>query len=91
MYIVKGNWNTQLNFKSPNDEAFTKIISLKDKPEKSEQQYCFSFLQIKLNHINQDMLEYLPQTDVRFRPDIRAYENGDLELATSEKNRLEVS
>jgi hypothetical protein len=30
-------------------------------------------------------------TDVRFRPDIRAYENGDLDLATVEKNRIEVS
>ncbi len=28
-------------------------------------------------------------TDCRFRPDLRAYENGDLELAASEKHRLE--
>jgi hypothetical protein len=36
MYIIKGNWNSQLSFRSPNEETFTKIISFKEKPEKSE-------------------------------------------------------
>lgn len=31
----------------------------------------------------------LPPTDSRFRPDIRAIENGDFKLAAFEKNRLE--
>ena len=31
----------------------------------------------------------LPKTDSRFRPDMRAYENGVIDFAASEKNRLE--
>jgi hypothetical protein len=37
------------------------------------------------------MIEYLPKTDARFRPDIWAYEFGDLDLATGEKNWLETT
>ena len=32
------------------------------------------------------MLKFLPKTDSRFRPDLRAFENGDISLAASEKN-----
>lgn len=35
------------------------------------------------------MLATLPPTDCRLRPDIRAYEYGDLQLAASEKGRIE--
>lgn len=35
------------------------------------------------------MIDKLPLTDCRFRTDLRAYEYGDMELAASEKNRLE--
>ena len=35
------------------------------------------------------MISYLPPTDCRFRTDLRAYEYGDLETATDEKNKLE--
>ena len=31
----------------------------------------------------------LPPTDARFRPDIRKMEEGDIDLAGQEKNRLE--
>ena len=31
----------------------------------------------------------LPPTDSRFRPDIRKMEEGDIDLAGQEKNRLE--
>jgi hypothetical protein len=31
----------------------------------------------------------LPPTDTRFRPDIRKMEEGDIDLAGQEKNRLE--
>ncbi len=37
------------------------------------------------------MINVLPMTDTRFRPDQRAYEYGDNNLAAHEKNRLEVN
>jgi hypothetical protein len=35
------------------------------------------------------MQAMLPPTDSRLRPDQRALENGELDLASTEKNRLE--
>ena len=32
---------------------------------------------------------YLAPTDSRFRPDLRAFENGDIDLGADEKQRLE--
>ena len=42
---------------------------------------------IALNEKTPDM--NLPPTDTRLRPDIIALENGDLDLASAEKHRLE--
>ncbi|KAI7684869.1 Oxysterol-binding protein-related protein 1 [Sarcoptes scabiei] len=36
-----------------------------------------------------EMLSNLPRTDSRFRPDIRKLEQGDIDAAAAEKNRLE--
>lgn len=44
---------------------------------------------VKLNHINFDLLHSICPTDSRLRPDIRAYEMGDWDLAKKEKARLE--
>jgi len=35
------------------------------------------------------MIPVLPPTDSRFRPDQRALENGNYEVASNEKHRLE--
>lgn len=44
---------------------------------------------INLNVLTKDMTKHLPKTDSRFRPDLRAFEHGDIPLASSEKHRLE--
>ena len=44
---------------------------------------------MQLNYIPEGMQKKLPPTDARFRPDHRALENGDYDLAASEKHRLE--
>ena len=38
-----------------------------------------------------ELASHLPPTDARFRPDMRAYENGNIDIAAFEKNRLEES
>ena len=35
------------------------------------------------------MQSVLPPTDARFRPDLRAWEDGNFDLATTEKDRME--
>lgn len=41
--------------------------------------------------LTDQLKERLPPTDSRLRPDQRALENGDTEIAIKEKNRLEES
>ena len=51
--------------------------------------YHFTKFALQLNYLPDSLKEKLPPTDSRFRPDQRALENGNTELATKEKNRLE--
>jgi hypothetical protein len=44
---------------------------------------------ISLNELTPGLLDKLPPTDSRLRPDQRHLENGEYELANSEKFRLE--
>ena len=40
---------------------------------------------LNLNHLDDELAENLPPTDSRFRPDMRAFENGKYEFAETEK------
>ena len=51
--------------------------------------YGFSHFMLQLNYLPRQLKKVIAPTDTRFRPDQRALENGDIELATIEKNRLE--
>ena len=42
-----------------------------------------------MNYLPRQLRPLIAPTDSRLRPDQRALENGDMKLATSEKNRLE--
>ena len=59
------------------------------RPDQSRQYYNFTRFAMMLNEMNPEQTCRLPATDCRFRPDIRALENGDLEAASREKERLE--
>lgn len=59
------------------------------KPAEADFYYQFSLFTLQLNHLSESLRERLPPTDARFRPDQRAMEDGDLERAAREKERLE--
>uniref|UniRef100_A0A673C5G5 Oxysterol-binding protein n=1 Tax=Sphaeramia orbicularis TaxID=375764 RepID=A0A673C5G5_9TELE len=59
------------------------------RPPNSAQMYSFTSFAMQLNELHKDMEGVIPQTDCRLRPDIRAMENGDIDLASEEKKRLE--
>ncbi|XP_024921315.1 oxysterol-binding protein-related protein 1 [Cynoglossus semilaevis] len=59
------------------------------RPANSTQMYSFTSFAMQLNELHKDMEGVVPQTDSRMRPDIRAMENGDIDLASQEKKRLE--
>lgn len=46
-------------------------------------------MSLNINHLNEELALVIPRTDARFRTDLRAYENGDIELASKEKTWLE--
>ncbi|XP_071346608.1 oxysterol-binding protein-related protein 1-like isoform X2 [Trachinotus anak] len=70
----------------PGSELIWKITP---RPENSAKFYAFSTFAMQLNELEKSMEGVIPPTDSRLRPDIRAMENGDIDLASAEKKRLE--
>uniref|UniRef100_A0A3Q3FSF0 Oxysterol-binding protein n=1 Tax=Labrus bergylta TaxID=56723 RepID=A0A3Q3FSF0_9LABR len=58
-------------------------------PTDYELYYGFTRFAIELNELCPDLKDVLPRTDARFRPDQRHLEEGNLEIASSEKQRIE--
>uniref|UniRef100_A0AC34EZA0 Oxysterol-binding protein n=1 Tax=Panagrolaimus sp. ES5 TaxID=591445 RepID=A0AC34EZA0_9BILA len=58
------------------------------KPPNCKEHYNLPYFSLALNEMLSDPLN-LPKTDVRFRPDIRQMEEGNLDVASNEKERLE--
>ncbi|CAG8452433.1 12538_t:CDS:2 [Ambispora gerdemannii] len=54
-----------------------------------EQYYGFTQFTIELNELTPDIVDFLPSTDTRFRPDQRLFEEGKVAEAEQEKSRLE--
>uniref|UniRef100_A0A8C3L1W2 Oxysterol-binding protein n=1 Tax=Chrysolophus pictus TaxID=9089 RepID=A0A8C3L1W2_CHRPC len=59
------------------------------RPPNSAQMYNFTTFAMALNELDKEMESVIPKTDCRLRPDIRAMENGEIDLASEEKKRLE--
>lgn len=51
--------------------------------------YNFTEYTLRMNELTPELSKILPRTDTRFRPDVRRLEEGDLNGAASEKERLE--
>ncbi|KAI6653377.1 Oxysterol-binding protein-related protein 2 [Oopsacas minuta] len=95
-----GHWTSEIWSCSP--ETYKRILAnprlrkghdskllVKANPRPPNSEYCFNLPlnSLALNDFREGM--YLPRTDVRYRPDIRCLENGDLDGASAEKHRLE--
>uniref|UniRef100_A0A673HS38 Oxysterol-binding protein n=1 Tax=Sinocyclocheilus rhinocerous TaxID=307959 RepID=A0A673HS38_9TELE len=65
------------------------IWRISPRPDNSRKYYAFTSFALQLNELDAEMEQVLPQTDCRLRPDIRTLENGDIDAASAEKNRLE--
>ena len=87
-YTLKGNWKNTIDLY---DNQGRKIKTIFEAAKtRGEEEYYFSDFDIQLNYITEEMKKKLPCTDSRLRPDLRALENQDYELAKSEKLRLEI-
>jgi hypothetical protein len=87
-YTIEGHWSSSL--KVINEETKEEIMAYtSNKPLPDyEYSYFFSEFAMQLN-LPPEFFPNLPRTDSRFRPDQRALENADLELAANEKHRVE--
>ncbi|KAI9200745.1 hypothetical protein LWI28_012680 [Acer negundo] len=67
----------------------THLLWKRSKPPKFPTRYNFTRYAITLNELTPELKVKLPPTDSRLRPDQRHLENGEYEMANSEKLRLE--
>ncbi|RWS09473.1 oxysterol-binding protein-related protein 1-like protein [Dinothrombium tinctorium] len=70
----------------PNSKVLWRV---NQRPEYSADYYHFTLNTMSLNEFREGMKKYLPPTDCRLRPDVRALEEGDLEKAANLKHLLE--
>ncbi|XP_051736168.1 oxysterol-binding protein-related protein 2b [Ctenopharyngodon idella] len=67
----------------------TLLWRISSRPPHSAEMYNFTNFALALNELEPGMEGLLAPTDCRLRPDIRAMENGNMDEASREKERLE--
>lgn len=87
-YTLTGNWSTHLDLHNLLDLHDQRIWETVPLPQDYEFSYFMTDFAMQLNH-PPDCYPGLPQTDTRYRPDQRAVENGDIDTAIAEKDRIE--
>ncbi|KAI0824172.1 Oxysterol-binding protein-domain-containing protein [Trametes gibbosa] len=85
---LEGKWDEQMARKLDSSHLHV-LWRITPFPKNAVQYYGFTAFGITLNEITPDLEGKLPPTDSRFRPDVRALENGDLDTAEEEKQRVE--
>lgn len=86
MYYVLGDPTEKPKGYDPMSEA---VLLWEREKNTVQTRYNFTPFAISLNELTPGLLETLPPTDSRLRPDQRHLENGEYELANTEKLRLE--
>ncbi|XP_061339514.1 oxysterol-binding protein-related protein 1C-like isoform X1 [Gastrolobium bilobum] len=87
MYYINGDYGGKGKGYESSSEAH--LLWKRSKPPKFPTRYNFTRFAITLNELTPGLKEKLPPTDSRLRPDQRYLENGEYEMANSEKLRLE--
>ncbi|KAM5564141.1 oxysterol-binding protein-related protein 1C [Rosa sericea] len=86
MHYVNGDCSGKGKFESLSDAH---LLWKRSKPPKFPTRYNLTRFAITMNELMPGLKEKLPPTDSRLRPDQRYLENGEYEMANSEKLRLE--
>ncbi|XP_031256645.1 oxysterol-binding protein-related protein 1C-like isoform X1 [Pistacia vera] len=88
-----GKWDESMHYingdGSGKGKSEPQLLWKRSKPPKYQTRYNFTRFAITLNELTPGLKEKLPPTDSRLRPDQRCLENGEYEMANSEKLRLE--
>ncbi|KAF7982052.1 hypothetical protein HWV62_30330 [Athelia sp. TMB] len=85
---LEGKWDEVIaqNLDSSNLRVLWRVAPY---PRRCPEVYGFTSFGITLNEVTPDIEGKLPPTDSRFRPDVRALEEGDVDEAEEQKQRLE--
>ena len=85
----EGRWSDSITLTDVRTNESEIIWTKHPYPDHWDEMYGMTRFNLQLNYLPSSLKPLLPPTDSRFRPDQRALENGDMELAASEKHRLE--
>lgn len=85
---LSGSWDKSL-IATTNSGQTILLGEASSLPPMADKQYSFTSFVRNMNNLTPKIAASLPRTDSRFRPDLRAYENGDIDLADIEKKRIE--
>lgn len=84
----EGTWSKKLTFTQGN-QVDQPLWQATPNSDDYDWQYFMTDFAKNLNACPEELKAVLPRSDSRLRPDLRALENQELELAASEKHRLE--
>ncbi|KAJ7139866.1 Oxysterol-binding protein-domain-containing protein [Mycena epipterygia] len=85
---LEGKWDDQVS-QTLDSSHFRILWRVAPYPKDTHEYYGFTSFGITLNEITSDLVGKLPPTDSRCRPDVRALEEGQLDVAEAEKTRVE--
>lgn len=86
LYTVSGTWNDQIVAKKAGAKGGLKLWHVHERPRAPFNLTPFA---ITLNALPESLKPWLPPTDTRYRPDQRAMEEAEYDLAREEKQRVE--
>ncbi|OCH96631.1 hypothetical protein OBBRIDRAFT_743469 [Obba rivulosa] len=86
--LLEGKWDEQMARKLDSSHLHV-LWRMTPFSRNAPEYYGFTSFGVTLNEITPDLQGKLPPTDSRFRPDVRALEEGKLDLAEEEKARVE--
>ncbi|XP_063095652.1 oxysterol-binding protein-related protein 3 isoform X4 [Cavia porcellus] len=88
VYRLFGKWHESI-YCSGGSSSSTCIWRANPMPKGHEQYYGFTQFALELNEMDPLSKSLLPPTDTRFRPDQRFLEEGNIEEAEAQKQRIE--
>lgn len=88
MYTIGGHWNEKIYCKPANNKNAEKFLVWQAAP-RTEMMFHLTNFAATLNAPQEHLLPVIACTDTRLRPDQRAMEDGQYDLASEEKNKVE--
>ncbi|XP_027891517.1 oxysterol-binding protein-related protein 3-like isoform X1 [Xiphophorus couchianus] len=87
VHTIFGKWHESVFQGDP--PSATCIWRANPMPVEQEQYYGFTQFAVELNELDSSLKPLLPPTDTRFRPDQRLLEEGNIDGAEEQKQRIE--